>query len=45
MELIDLADHYWNVANLNGVGLQGLLELIVIAGLMIFKSDITDWKP
>ena len=45
MELIDLADHYWNVANLNGVGLQGLLELIVIAGIMIFKSDITNWKP
>ena len=45
MELIDFADNYWNVANLSGVGLQGLLELIIIAGIMIFKSDKTDWKP
>jgi len=45
MEFIDLADHYWNVAHLNGVGLQGLLELIVIAGIMIFKTDKTYWKP
>jgi len=45
MELIDLADQYWSVAYLNGVGLQGLFELIIITGVMIFKFNITDWKP
>ena len=45
MELIDLADQYWSVAHLNGAGLQGLIELIIIAGIMIFKSDIANWKP
>lgn len=45
MELIDLMDNYWNVANLSGVGLQGLLELIIIAGIMIFKTEKTHWKP
>ena len=45
MELIDLADQYWSVAHLNGVRLQGLIELIIIAGILIFKFNITDWKP
>ncbi len=45
MELIDLADQYWSVAHLNGVMLQGLIELIIIAGILIFKFNITDWKP
>jgi hypothetical protein len=45
MELIDLADYYWDAANLSGVGLQGLLELIIIAGIMIFKTDTIHWKP
>jgi len=45
MELLDFADNYWDVANLSGVGLQGLLELIIIAGIMIFKSETIDWKP
>ena len=44
MELIDLADQYWSVAHLNGVMLQGLIELIIIAGILIFKFNITDWK-
>ena len=45
MEFIDFADHYWSVAQLNGVGLQGLFGLVIIAGIMIFKFDITNWKP
>jgi len=45
MEFIDFADHYWSVAQLNGVGLQGLFELIVIACIIIFKVDITNWCP
>lgn len=45
MELIDLADQYWSVAHLSSAGLQGLLELIVIAGIMIFKFDTKNWNP
>jgi len=35
--LIDIANQYRNVVQLNGVVLQGLIELIIITGILIFK--------
>jgi len=43
--LIDIANQYRNVVQLNGVVLQGLIELIIITGILIFKLNIIDWKP
>jgi len=43
--LIDIANQYRNVVQLNGVVLQGLIELIIITGILIFKFNIADWKP
>lgn len=45
MELIDLADQYWSVVHLNSISLQGLIGLIIISGILIFKLNIIDWKP
>lgn len=45
MELIDLADQCWSVVYLNSIKLQGLIELIIISGILIFKFNIIDWKP
>jgi hypothetical protein len=45
MELIDMIDQYWSAAHLNSISLQGLIELAIISGILIFKLNIIDWKP
>ena len=43
MELIDLLNQYYDVAYLNSIRLQGLIELIIISGILIFKLNRMDW--
>ncbi len=40
MEMLIDSAYYWSTSQLNAVGLQGLIQIIVISGISIFKFDL-----